>query len=300
VKIEDIYNKLKELITVITKVDFPEVKVVFYTPMLFKHRIYYGEYSKTLESIDASNPLQVLRETALVKNIIGTYLFSVGNENNKYKWFCYPEILGEGYIFYDTATDIALVQDVVQKINVTNESELSTRYNCYRSYQELNDAITISIKSRDGSIATNNSCSQLPLITVKLDNFNRTSLCIKQNVEYEDSKYQLNSLFGMKCTATINVFSDKVYEAENISNKIRLYAYSELQNKYFEDMIVISKIRNIDLSEEEQFSNSKSVAGIVFELRYNDYVKEDIDIITNIRINAKTNERNSIIDLGNK
>lgn len=293
-KVEDIYNKLKEFIIEITKIDFPEAKVIIYTPSLFKHLIYYGEYGQSISNISSNNPLQVLRVMSLVKDITGTYMFSAGGN---YKWFCYPEILGEDYIFYDTATDIALVLDVVQKIKVIDENGLSTIYNCYRSYNELNGPVTVSIKRGNNFIPSSSIYSQLPLITLKLDNFNRERFCTQQTIEQKGSIYQLSSLFKAECTANINLFSDKTYEAEEISNKIKLYVHSELKNKWFEDLIVISRIRNIDLSSEELYSDFGSVVGMVLELRYNDYTYEDIDIINKVNMRVKVNDRESTINI---
>lgn len=112
----------------------------------FKYKIYYGEYTDNIMDWvedNNKNPLSILRAKELVDNIYGEYYFQgVG-----YKWFCYPEILGENYVFYEISSDIALVFDDVKKITITNEYGLSIRYNCYRTLYEIHEEFVMGIKN---------------------------------------------------------------------------------------------------------------------------------------------------------
>lgn len=112
----------------------------------FKYKIYYGEYTDDIMdwvSDSSTNPLSILRAKELIDNIYGEYYFQgVG-----YKWFCYPEILGENYVFYEISSDIALVFDEVQKITITNEYGLSIKYNCYRTLNEIHEEFVMGIKN---------------------------------------------------------------------------------------------------------------------------------------------------------
>ncbi|WPY01516.1 hypothetical protein Trichorick_01429 (plasmid) [Candidatus Trichorickettsia mobilis] len=108
----------------------------------YKYKIYYGEYAEDIEDTGFTNPMSVLRATELVYDIRGEYLFlGIG-----YKWFCYPEGLGEHYIFYEISSDIALVFDEVKKISITNEYGIVLTYNCYRTLQEISEQFVMGIK----------------------------------------------------------------------------------------------------------------------------------------------------------
>lgn len=111
----------------------------------FKYKIYYGEYTDDIMDWvedDNTNPLSILRAKELVIDIYGEYYFQgVG-----YKWFCYPESLGENYVFYEISSDIALVFDEVRKITITNEYGLSIKYNCYRTLNEIHEEFVMGIK----------------------------------------------------------------------------------------------------------------------------------------------------------
>lgn len=112
----------------------------------FLYRIYYGEYTEDITDwvLDTNaNPLSILRAKELVGNILGEYYFQgVG-----YKWFCYPESLGENYVFYEISSDVALVFDEVKKITITNEYGLSINYNCYRTLHEIHEEFVMGIKN---------------------------------------------------------------------------------------------------------------------------------------------------------
>jgi hypothetical protein len=109
----------------------------------YKYKIYYGEYTEDITDTGFTNPLIVLRASELVDNIYGEYLFlGVG-----YKWFCYPEILGDNYVFYEISSDIALVLDEVRKIEITNEYGLKLTYNCYRTLNEIHEEFVMGIKN---------------------------------------------------------------------------------------------------------------------------------------------------------
>ena len=108
----------------------------------YKYKIYYGEYTEDITDTGFTNPLIVLRASELVDNIYGEYLFlGVG-----YKWFCYPEVLGENYILYEISSDIALVFDDVRKITITNSYGLTITYNCYRTLNEIHDEFVMGVK----------------------------------------------------------------------------------------------------------------------------------------------------------
>jgi hypothetical protein len=112
----------------------------------FKYKIYYGEYTDDIMDWvpdNNTNPLSILRAKELALDIYGEYYFQgVG-----YKWFCYPESLGENYVFYEISSDIALVFDEVRKITITNEYGLSIKYNCYRTLNEIHEEFVMGIKN---------------------------------------------------------------------------------------------------------------------------------------------------------
>jgi hypothetical protein len=108
----------------------------------YQYRIYYGEYTDDIEDTGLPNPLSILRATELVSDIKSEYFFlGVG-----YKWFCYPENLGENYIFYELTSDIAVIFEYPRKITITNEYGVDVTYNCYRTTNEVNQEFTMGIK----------------------------------------------------------------------------------------------------------------------------------------------------------
>jgi hypothetical protein len=113
----------------------------------YKYRIYYGEYTEDITDTGFPNPLIVLRASELVIDIYGEYFFQNIPLGSNYKWFCYPSILGENYIFYDTVSDIALIFNDVLKINIVNEYGLAIEYNCYRTLNEINEDIIMKVKN---------------------------------------------------------------------------------------------------------------------------------------------------------
>lgn len=111
----------------------------------YRYKIYYGEYTDDITdwvSDPNVNPLSILRATELVSDIKGEYLFL----DISYKWFCYPENLGENHVFCEITSDIAIVFDEIKKITITNEYGLSIKYNCYRTLNEINKEFTMVIK----------------------------------------------------------------------------------------------------------------------------------------------------------
>ena len=112
-----------------------------------KYRIYYGEYTEDITDTGFPNPLIVLRASELVIDIYGEYFFQNIPLGANYKWFCYPSILGENYIFYDTVSDIALILNDVLKINIVNEYGLAIEYNCYRTLNEIHEDIIMKVKN---------------------------------------------------------------------------------------------------------------------------------------------------------
>ena len=104
-----------------------------YFTVNYKYKIYYGEYTEDITDTGLTNPLSILRASKLVIDIYGEYFFQNIPLGSNYKWFCYPSILGENYIFYDTVSDIALILNDVLKINIVNEYGLTIEYNCYRT-----------------------------------------------------------------------------------------------------------------------------------------------------------------------
>lgn len=112
-----------------------------------KYRIYYGEYTEDITDTGFPNPLIVLRASELVIDIYGEYFFQNIPLGANYKWFCYPSILGENYIFYDIVSDIALILNDVLKINIVNEYGLAIEYNCYRTLNEIHEDIIMKVKN---------------------------------------------------------------------------------------------------------------------------------------------------------
>lgn len=118
-----------------------------YFTVNYKYKIYYGEYGDDITNTGLTNPLSILRASELVIDIYGEYFFQNIPLGSNYKWFCYPSILGENYIFYDTVSDIALILNDVLKINIVNEYGLAIEYNCYRTLNELRGDIIMKVKN---------------------------------------------------------------------------------------------------------------------------------------------------------
>jgi len=118
-----------------------------YFTLNYKYKIYYGEYDDDITDTGLPNPLIVLRAKELVVDIYGEYFFQNIPLGSNYKWFCYPSILGENYIFYDTVSDIALILNDVLKLNITNEHGLVIEYNCYRTLNEIHEDIIMKVKN---------------------------------------------------------------------------------------------------------------------------------------------------------
>lgn len=101
-------------------------------------RIYYGEFADDINEV----MIPSLRVSELKTDIKGSYLLLGGG----YKWFCYPEILGENYVFYDVASDIVVIMDDVKKLEVFNEYGIPIIYNCYRTLNEIHDDFIMMVK----------------------------------------------------------------------------------------------------------------------------------------------------------
>lgn len=141
--LEEVRDTLSSINFEIMAYDTTGVSFNKYFNINYKYRIYYGEYTEDIEDTGLSNPLSVLRATELVDDIKSEYLFlGVG-----YKWFCYPEALGEHYTFFEVTSDIALVFADLKKISITNEYGLNLTYNCYRTEHEINEEFVMGIKN---------------------------------------------------------------------------------------------------------------------------------------------------------
>ena len=114
----------------------------------YMYRIYYGEYTEDITDSGLPNCLSVLRASELVINIYGEYGFPEESLlADSYRWFCYPENLGENYIFYDLASDISIVFDDVRKISIINEYGLEIVYNCYRTNNIIRAEFYMGVKN---------------------------------------------------------------------------------------------------------------------------------------------------------
>ena len=114
----------------------------------YRYKIYYGEYTEDITDSGLPNCLSVLRASELVTNIYGEYGFPEESLlADSYRWFCYPESLGENYIFYDIASDIAIVFDDVRKIPIINDYGLEIVYNCYRTNNIIRAEFYMGVKN---------------------------------------------------------------------------------------------------------------------------------------------------------
>lgn len=118
-----------------------------YYNLNYKYKIYYGEYTDNILDSGLPNPLKVLRATELLNDIYGEYFFQNIEFGHNYKWFCYPEILGENYVTYDVERDVSIVFADVIKVDIINDYGLPITYNCYRTEHEINSEITFKIKA---------------------------------------------------------------------------------------------------------------------------------------------------------
>lgn len=103
---------------------------------LWCYRIYYGEYTEDLDDNGLANPMSILRATELVQSIESEYLFL----GDGYKWFCYPKVLGNNFIFIDVASDIVVPQqEPTTEITIVNEYGVNIVYYCYRTENIINN-----------------------------------------------------------------------------------------------------------------------------------------------------------------
>jgi len=145
--VEEVKNTIGVITFEVFAYDTTGVSFNKYFTVNCKYRIYYGEYTEDITDTGFPNPLVVLRASELVIDIYGEYFFQNIPLGANYKWFCYPSILGENYIFYDTVSDIALILNDVLKINVVNEYGLTVEYNCYRTLNEIHEDIIMKVKN---------------------------------------------------------------------------------------------------------------------------------------------------------
>lgn len=136
------YDTLGSSVFEISAYDTTGVSFNSYFTVAFLYKIYYGEYTEDITDTGFDNPLKVLRAKELVADIEGEYLFLP----IAYKWFCYPAILGEHYVFYELESDVGIVMDEVKKVMVKNEYGLTIEYNCYRSLNEIAEEFIMGVK----------------------------------------------------------------------------------------------------------------------------------------------------------
>lgn len=136
------YDTLGSSVFEISAYDTTGVSFNSYFTVSFLYKIYYGEYTEDITDTGFDNPLKVLRAKELVADIEGEYLFLP----IAYKWFCYPAILGEHYVFYELESDVGIVMDEVKKVIVKNEYGLTIEYNCYRSLNEIAEEFIMGVK----------------------------------------------------------------------------------------------------------------------------------------------------------
>lgn len=136
------YDTLGSSVFEISAYDTTGVSFNSYFTVSFLYKIYYGEYTEDITDNGLENPLQVLRASELVADTEGEYLFLP----LAYKWFCYPAVLGENYVFYELDSDVGIVMDDVRKIIIKNEYGLEIEYNCYRTLNEINQEFIMKVK----------------------------------------------------------------------------------------------------------------------------------------------------------
>jgi hypothetical protein len=136
------YNTLGSSVFEISAYDTTGVSFNSYFTVSFLYKIYYGEYTEDITDTGFDNPLLVLRAKELLSDIEGEYLFLP----IAYKWFCFPAMLGEHYVFYELISDVGIVMDEVRKITIKNEHSLDIEYNCYRSLNEISEEFIMGVK----------------------------------------------------------------------------------------------------------------------------------------------------------
>lgn len=124
----------------------------------FKYKVYWGAYGADINDNGFANPLKVFEGagvqggTALELSIIDTEYVFVDLSNipsaTGYRWFCYPASLGDNYVFYDVASDIAIVFEEALQLDILNDYGLAIKYNCYRTTNELHGEFSMKVKVR--------------------------------------------------------------------------------------------------------------------------------------------------------
>lgn len=144
---QEVWDTIQNITFEISAYDTTGVSFNKYFTLNYKYKIYYGEYGEDITDTGFPNPLAVLRASELVIDIYGEYFFQNIPLGSNYKWFCYPAILGENYVFYDVVSDIALVLSDVLKINIVNQYGITIEYNCYRTLNEIHEDIIMKVKN---------------------------------------------------------------------------------------------------------------------------------------------------------
>lgn len=124
----------------------------------FKYKVYWGAYNVDINDNGFANPLKVFEGlgvqggTALELSVVDTEYVFVDLSNipsaTGYRWFCYPVVLGDNYVFYDVASDIAIVFEEPLKLDILNDYGLTIQYNCYRTTNELHGEFSMKVKAR--------------------------------------------------------------------------------------------------------------------------------------------------------
>ncbi|MDA0844007.1 MAG: hypothetical protein O3C07_04690 [Bacteroidetes bacterium] len=128
----------------------------------YMHKVYWGAYGVDLTDVGGQNPLQtIFAPNPSLGNQGGIELCNNINDREylyvdlttqqalvgAYRWFCYPAIFGENYIFYDLVTDIALVFEEKIELNIVNEYGINIKYYCYRTENEIFNQFIMKIKN---------------------------------------------------------------------------------------------------------------------------------------------------------
>ena len=166
-------NKLSLVGFEISAFDTTGVSFNAYHSLEFKYKIYHGEYGAEIDDNNFDNPLQVLLNTRLLTDLSGEQFkfkaFGEGLQTGAFNWICYPSRIVIGfeenpqdpekpipiyidalknnkYTVFDVATDVAIVMNDVKKVDLINEHGLTIEYNCYRTFYELHEEITMGVK----------------------------------------------------------------------------------------------------------------------------------------------------------
>lgn len=136
-----------------------------------------------------------------------------------------------------------------------------------------------------------------PFVTIQLSSFRDVGSPIRKAMLSVDNQDIQESLMSRLCTASVQVYSDKLQQAEDIANHIYRYLYTEMVNNIFGGELalrrVLKTVTAIPTALNEQI---ESRAFFDIELGYITSVKYSVGWIKTVEVTNQINDQIYIIE----